>query len=134
MLITYIARRSLISGHVAGNAYTLSIGTTAVQKSRKARKSAQRALSGATETFYFGADDEWSVTFEPVRGAQRDALVEFLNSTESGDTFSADVRGLAPLPPVNVRRADDGYQESDFMPVGSFTTDWLQMSMTIIAT
>lgn len=133
MLITYTARRSLIAGHIAGNTYALAIGTTSVERSRKARKSSQRSLSGVTETFYFGADAEWSVTFEPVRGAQRDALAEFLDSTESGEPFSVDVLGLAPLPPISVRRTDEGYQESVFMPVGSFSTDWLQMSITIVA-
>jgi len=131
MLIEYTARRSLIDGHVAGNLYVIEIGTTDVLKSRQARKTAQRSLSGSTETFYFGADDEWSITFEPVRGARRLALLEFLDSTESGEWFTADLTGAESI--TQVRRTDAGYTEGSFMPVGAFELDWVQMVIAVRA-
>jgi hypothetical protein len=130
MIITYTAQRSLIAGHVADNDYALVIGTTAIPRSRVANRVQQKTLSGKIETLYFGADNNWRVNFEPVRGNTLAALREMLDSTESGELFRMTLLGDA-LDPVYVKRTDSGYELSDFLPVGGVLLDWVQVSIDV---
>lgn len=130
MIVTYIARRSLIAGHIVSDEYVLTIDTQAISRARKVERVTQRALGGATETLYFRADKTWRVVFAPVRGATRDALQEFLDSTESGDTFSMSLFGDV-LPDVAVIREDDGYAWQEVAAGYGWQTDWLQTEITV---
>lgn len=125
MNFVYTARRSLIGGHAAGVQYAVSFATTATVRSREVEKSVQRSMSGKMETLYFGAKRRWRLTFAPVRGADRAALQELLDSTESGESFTATLDGDA-LAAVTVKRTDSGYTLSEVMPVGGapLTNDW----------
>jgi hypothetical protein len=132
VIITYVARRSLIAGHVAGTEYVLTVDTTALVRTTKAEKVTQRALGGAAETLYFRTDREWSITFAPLRGLQLAALIEFLDSTERGETFRMTLLGDA-LPGFICRRTDDAYTLSEFMPLGDpAALDWFQTSCSVI--
>lgn len=132
MIITFVARRSLIQGHVAGNEYLLEIDTTALVRSNRTEKSVQRAIGGATETIYFRTDKEWAVTFAPVRGAALAAVVEFLDSTERGETFRMTLPGdLAPSGRLCLR-TDEGYTLAEYLPLGDPTAlDWFQTSCVV---
>jgi hypothetical protein len=132
MNFVYTARRSLITGHTAGVQYALSLSTTATTRSREVRKTDQRSLSGQKETLYFRGSRRWRVVFAPVRGNDLKAMIEFLDSTESGDVFTATLDGDA-LTPVNVTRADSGYTLNEFMAVGGapLTNDWFTADIDV---
>lgn len=128
----YTAKRSLIPGHTAGLVYALELEATSAPKSRQVVKNEVRARGGATETLYHRADVQWSVTFEPVNGVRLQQLVEFLDSTESGESFQMQLYNTASTF-VSVLRADDGYSLQEFMLVGSETRDWFQTSIAVRA-
>lgn len=134
MNFVYTAQRSLIAGHVAATQYAAAFGTTATSRVREARKTSQRALGGQTETLYFGADSRWRISFAPVKGTDLAALLELINSTESGEPFTATVNGDA-LPAVTVRRTDSGFTLGDAMPVGAdpLTTDYFTADIEVDA-
>jgi hypothetical protein len=131
MQIRYIALRSLIATHEADTEYLLSVETTALVRSVKVDKTTQRAMGGATETLYSRTDREWSVTFEPLRGAQLAALIEFLDSTERGETFRLMLPGDV-APGTVCLRADEGYTLAEYLPLGEpAALDWYQTSCTV---
>lgn len=125
MNFVYTARRSLIAGHAAGVQYAVAFGTTATLRSREVQKSVQRSLSGKVETLYFSAKRKWRISFAPVRGNDLKALQELIDSTESGEPFSATLDGDA-LAAVFVKRSDNGYALTEFQAVGGapLTNDW----------
>jgi hypothetical protein len=129
--ITYTARRSLTATHIAGNDYVISIDTTALIASTRVEKVSQRAIGGATETLYSRTDREWSITFVPLRGAQLAQLIEFLDSTERGETFRMMLPGDASPGTICIR-TDDGYTLSEYMPLGDAAAlDWYQTSCSV---
>lgn len=131
MNIVYTARRSLIGGHVAGTQYAAAFACTSIVKRREVVKSVQRSLSGATETLYHRGDNAWQVQFSPVNGASLLALLEFLDSTESGDSFTATLNGDAN-PTVGVRRTDNGYTLTMASELGSPTTDYFTATIDVV--
>jgi hypothetical protein len=132
MIITYVARRSLIGGHVAGTEYQLTADTTSLVRTVKPEKITQRAIGGAAETLYFRTDREWSMTFAPLRGAQLAALLEFLDSTERGETFRLTLPGEA-VPGTICRRTDDAYTLAEYLPLGDpASRDWFTTSCSVI--
>lgn len=134
MNFVYTAQRSLIAGHSAGTQYAVAFGTTAVGRSRDVSRTEQRALNGNTETLYFGADRRWRITFAPVKGAELAALLEFLDSVESGVAFTATVNGDA-LPAVTVKRVDSGYSMTEVISAGNapLTTDAFALDIEVKA-
>jgi hypothetical protein len=131
MNITYVARRSLIAGHVAGTEYTLAIDSTTRDRSRRTEKVQQKSLSGRIETLWYYGERHWSVAFVPVRGNDVLALQEFLDSTESGESFTMTLLGETQ-PPVGVKRVDEGYQWARFMEVGALASDWMQTTIEVV--
>lgn len=128
----YTAKRSLQPGNIVNAQYQLEIHTTTSSRRRQVEKSEVRARGGATETLYHRADREWSIAFEPVSGARLDALIEFLDSTESGETFQMQIYSTQSSF-VSVMRSDDGYELEEFMPVGSERRDLYQTRITVRA-
>lgn len=131
MNIVYTARRSLIAGHVVGTQYAMSVGVQSVVKRRDVVKSVQRSLSGITETLYHRAESVWQVQFAPLNGSSLLALLEVLDSTESGEFFSMTLNGDAN-PAVFVRRLDNGYTLTTSVEVGSPTTDYFSAAIEVV--
>lgn len=134
MNFVYTAQRSLIAGHSAGTQYAVSFGTTATVRRRDIQKTTQRALGGALETLYFGADRRWQISFAPVKGTELAALLEFLDSVESGASFTATVNGDA-LAAVTVKRTDNGYTMTEVISAGNapLTTDSFAIDIEVTA-
>lgn len=128
----YTAKRSLLQGHIADVQYEIEIGAVTAPKRRSVDKTTVRARGGATETLYYHADREWSITFEPVRGSKLDELIEFLDSTESGESFQMWIYGTESSP-TTVLRSDDGYDLQEFMMLGAERSDWFQASIAVRA-
>lgn len=128
----YTAKRSLRPGSIVNLTYQLDIHTVASPKRRQVDKSEVRAKGGATETLYHHADSEWSITFEPVSGQRLDALIEFLDSTESGESFQMQIYS-SQSSFTAVMRSDDGYELEEFMPIGQERRDLFQTRMTVRA-
>jgi hypothetical protein len=127
-LFIYTARRSLIAGHVVDETYHLEIALMEeTTLSRAVEKTIVRSKGGAMETLHDRADENWSIVFEPVRGTTRLRLKEFLDSTESGQTFQAYLYGTESEP-LTLKRTDSGYQWAPFRRVGSPEGDWYQAS------
>jgi hypothetical protein len=128
----YTCKRSALPHHIIDQEYEIEIGVTDEQMSRSVDKSEQRAKGGATETLYHRADREWSITFEPVSGDRMDELLEFLDSTESGQPFDMRLYGTEPGF-TTVKRSDNGYSRQSFMRQGSERADLFQFTISVRA-
>lgn len=128
----YTAKRSLLADHIVNLQYMIEIGVTSEQRSRRVEKTDVRAKGGATETLYHRADREWLITFEPVNGDRLNALIEFLDSTESGESFEMRLYGTEATF-TTVKRIDEGYELQEFMRVGGERTDLFQVSISVRA-
>jgi hypothetical protein len=128
----YTAKRSVLPDHIIDRQYMIEIGVTSEQRSRRVDKTEVRARGGATETLYHKADRESSLTFEPVNGDRLNQLIEFLDSTESGEPFEMRLYG-SESSFTTVKRSDDGYELQEFMRVGSERADWFQVSISVRA-
>lgn len=126
--ITYTAKRSLISGHTLDTEYTLDIEILDPQRKTLVKKFPHQAAGGPVELINHRVEFEWLLDFEPVRGAQRDALLEFLRSTAAAETFSVDIYDSGS--PLTLYRVDSGFRQANFMPVGSRVLDWKKISIT----
>jgi len=127
-LFIYTARRSLIPGHAVDEIHELEILLSEeTAGSRKVEKTAVRSKGGAMETLYDRADQVWSIVFEPVNGEKLLRLKEFLDSTESGQSFTAYLYGTESTP-LTLKRTDDGYEWKAFQRIGTADGDWLQAS------
>lgn len=132
MNFTYYARRSLIAGHVDGVQYAASFATLTNSRQREVSKNAVRSLSGKIETLYFYGERRYRITFAPVHAADLAALREMLDSTESGEPFTATVNGDA-LAAVTVKRTDGGYTLSEYIAQGSapLSTDYFTADIEV---
>jgi hypothetical protein len=128
----YTAKRSVLADHIIDQQYMIEIGITDEQLSRSIEKSEQRAKGGATETLYHRADREWSITFEPVSGDRLNQLTEFLDSTESGESFGMRLYGTESTF-TSVKRSDSGYSRQSFMRQGSERADMFQFTINVRA-
>lgn len=128
----YTAKRSLLLDHIVNLQYMIEIGVTSEQRSRRVEKTDVRAKGGVTETLYHRADKEWSITFEPVNGDRLNQLIEFLDSTESGESFEMRLYGTEATFTA-VKRSDEGYSLQEFMRVGGERTDLFQVSIGVRA-
>jgi hypothetical protein len=128
----YTCKRSNLADHIVNQSYLIEVGLTDMQPSRSVDKNDVRAAGGATETLYNRADEEWSLTFEPVNGDRLKLMKEFLDSTESGESFQMRLYGTEASF-TTVKRSDDGYQWQRFMQVGSERGDWWQFSISVRA-
>jgi hypothetical protein len=130
----YTCKRSALPDHIIDQQYMIEIGTTAGAgpASRVVDKTEVRARGGATETLYHKADREWTLTFEPVNGDKLNQLIEFLDSTESGEPFDMRLYGTEASF-IAVKRSDEGYDPQLFMPVGSERGDWWQITISVRA-
>lgn len=130
----YTAKRSTLPDHIVDQQYMIEIGVVSGAKPRRSvDKTEVRAKGGATETLYHKADREWTITFEPVNGDRLNQLLEFLDSTESGEAFEMRIYGTEATF-TSVKRIDEAYELQEFMMVGSERSDWFQTSISVRAT
>lgn len=132
---TYIARRELVSYHVAESEYTLDFEVSTLGRpSGGDLKTKTESLDGTVETLYFGRRRIWSLTTAPVQlsSALYALLVEFLESTADGQEFELDPHGASgnPAQPMTVIREDDGFSEAAFSPIDG-VNDYVQLSFSV---
>lgn len=127
----YTATDDLTGGHDVGDIVVLDVGVTDSARSRKVEKSVQRSMGGAMEVLKHRSEVMWSVTLEPVWGAQLDLVREFLASTEGGEQFTMDLYGDSSAPKL-VKRIDEGYDEQSFMRRGAESLDAFTISFQVI--
>lgn len=94
---TYTAKRSVISGHSAGTAYTLNLRVTeqGLQIGRKVGADVQRTLSDKTETLYYYGKTSWNVAVLVTSSTELAALQEFLHSVEAQESFTFSPYGVS---------------------------------------
>lgn len=134
--VSYIARRSVVEEHVQDDTYDLAFEVTdQTVRSSQTLKNSERSLNGKVETQFFGQVETWSVQTAPLSLADAALMREFLDSTADGQEFSfdpysmeSDTSGWA----MTAIRADDGYTENRFMPIGSGgANDYFQYTFQI---
>lgn len=129
--LSYIATRSLAPGHIELEEYSLEIGLTDATRSRDVRKTVHRAANGNTETVYEGAETTWALEFEPTAGADLLQLIEFLDSTASGETFTVWIYGTEAAP-ISARRSDSGYSPQAFIRTAIKDREPYVMRITVV--
>jgi hypothetical protein len=128
----YTARRSLTPSHVLNERQSIELELSdAVSFTESDVKSAERSPGGGLEVGFERTDVLWSLSFAPVRGAQVDALREFLDSTESGEAFSMWLRS-GESSPIVLKRTEDSHALQPFMRVGARRGDWWTASFEAI--
>lgn len=102
--VSYTARRSLTTGHIAGSTYSIRLRCRDIEPGKEVRKSEQQALSGRTETLLWHNKSTRQITTAAVRGGERDVTREFLESVLGGETFQFDEFGAEGQPenPISV--------------------------------
>ena len=105
-VITYTAKRSLISGHSAGTIYDLEIPANVWTPTDERRTEEVVSLSGKTQTRLHRVDEIYQFGSVPVDSASLQAqMTEFLRSVAGGELFIIDVYGTiaSPVNPLTVR-------------------------------
>lgn len=89
-IVTYAAKRSLMSGVTLGQSVTLTLLVRygGLVPNRTPQGTTRRALSGRSETYYERAEVEWSIATAPLSGDDILKMRMFLNSTEDGQQFT----------------------------------------------
>lgn len=128
--VLYTATRSL-APHSVGGLTALDVEIMDATRSRDVRKSTHRASNGNTETVYEGADTRWSIEFAPVAGADLLRMIEFLDSTASGETFKVWLYGTEAAP-ISCRRIDNGYSMQAFIRTAIKDGDPYVMRISVI--
>lgn len=134
MKVNFVAKRSLVNGHVATNSYDLGILCQAIEISREAKIEAPESLSGRRETLRFCAIERYQVTTFPLAGFDFLLLKEFLDSVEGGDTFTVDPYGAIGLPVASYSGALEapGYTASRVVEIGTGgQDDYFSVQFTI---
>lgn len=132
--VTYTARRSLVSGHVAETDYNLELELTdRLVPSVEDLKKKQESLSGKVETQFYGQVKTREVELAPVSLENTAQIIEFLDSTADGQEFIFDPYGTEAEPSdyaTAVIREDTGYSERRFM-TRSGLNDAVQYTFTV---
>jgi hypothetical protein len=110
MIVTYIATRSLIPGHTLGTPYSLEVCLVSADPTIEGRRVDQVALSGRRESLFWHKRDGFAITighFSEV-SSENDAVLEFLDSTMGGESFTFDMWGVTgdPDDPRTVRTTE----------------------------
>jgi len=112
--VTYIARRSLVSGHTEGGAYSINLEVSQKDRTRKVVAFDAVAIGGATWTTYHRGENRWRIETAPLQGADADNVREFLDSVEDGQLFTFDptyTAGASPSDRRTVRLESNSYTE-----------------------
>ncbi len=114
--IQYTALRSIDagSGRQSGTSYSFDLELQTEDQSRKVFKSVATALDGNTETLTQRREDRFNLTATLIGDAPLAQMIEFLNSTESGEIFKFDQLGsvASPINPLSAKIDGSGYSIS----------------------
>lgn len=122
--VTYIAKRSIISGHVLDGEYSLDLKCTDLLPRRRVNRVKRVPLAGVgAEVIRNFAFDEYLVVLAPLGGPSLKAVREFLDSVEDA-SFTFDPYGRVATPgtdpaPFEARIEDDGFGYEPFMRLGT---------------
>lgn len=130
-MIEYTAKRSLAAGHASGSRYTLDIEFQSADQQVIDVKDMERSLGGARETVLDRQDTFWTIRTEPVNGYRLECLREFLDSTESGETFRVWLYS-GDAAPLLLKRIETGHTESAFMRCGARDKDFFYGQFTAL--
>jgi hypothetical protein len=118
MVVTFSAQRSLLSGISANDSVTLGLLARypgGVNRSRAVEANRRASQAGYRETWYVRGEVKWQITTIPLASSDQDAMRQFLDSVEDGQTFTFapyDASGDSPIDYRNVVIDGDGYDES----------------------
>ena len=113
--VTYTAKRSLVSGHVANDDYSILFRLKEHDPETKGRKEVSEALSGRTETIFINRTKEHALTTQFFTVSEAALFMEFLDSVLDGRPFTFDRYAVAldgngdsvPVAPVVCELLDD---------------------------
>jgi hypothetical protein len=133
-MVTYIATRSIMTGHVLDGPYELEFCLVAADPVKTVNRVDQVALSGRRESLFWNHRDGYTLTighFTEV-STENDAVVEFLDSVIGGEPFEIDLWGTVG-DPDNPQTAvmTSAYAASRFMHKPGAKTDLLTYSFPI---
>ncbi|MAI34086.1 MAG: hypothetical protein CMM07_20760 [Rhodopirellula sp.] len=99
--ITFIARRSLIAGHIEGEQVVFELPLSRASANRSPRRFFEEAksLSGRRMTRLMHREDRRSLQTPPFRDESlRAQIVEFLDSVAAGEVWTLDLYGTPSSP------------------------------------
>lgn len=129
--VVYLAKRTFAPGHAVDVRYAISVGITQATPSTEDVKQTARSPGGATETSYERSDVTWSFETEPVSGYDLLLVREFMDSTESGETFAIYLRD-SDAEPLYVKRFEDQHSETASLACGAEDRDSFRASFTAL--
>jgi len=99
----------------SGQSYSIDVRFTNDDRQRKVTKTEAAALSGNTETIVHRRENFFSIVSQVLdtTGTNYDQFIEFLDSCESGESFTFDRTGsvATPVDQLTARLTGDGYTE-----------------------
>lgn len=133
-IIQYTARRSLIGDHVAGDKYEIAVDITidSLQTTVQEVKYIERSPGGGMEQGLERIDRSFPFTLTLASGTSLLALREFLDSTESGETFklwTCDDGDSPRESPYPMKRLDEGHTEIPFIRRGRLMDDVFSINL-----
>jgi len=133
-IIEYTARRSLYADHIAGTRYEIEvdIAIDSTQREIDEVKFIERSPGGGMEQGLERIDEYVPIQIILVGGTKLMQLREFMDSTESGETFRVYVCEDADSPrqhPIIIKRIDDGHTEMAFIRKGTRQDDSFSVSI-----
>lgn len=129
----YVAKRSLISGHLVDNQYLLDIDLQEEESADEDVKTSEQAIGGGQETVYHRTDVVHTLRFAPVSGAALLALREFLDSTVTGESFKVYLYG-DETEGLKLRRLEEQHAEDVFIRRGGEDRDAFEATINAIET
>ena len=127
--VTYIAKACLVTGHVAGEQYSIVFNLAEYEPGVSIKREQARSLSGRTETVVHHRARDFAVTTEPfLTQAKTDAFTEFMASVLDGSTFTFDRNATAldgngdpiPVRPRECQLIDDDFKQKEWRKRGTF--------------
>lgn len=114
--VTYVAKRSLITGHVVGTTYRVPLICQDIVQGSIKRETMNESMSGLQETFLYYQKKTYDVTLAPLQLGALDLMLEFLDSVAGRETFTFDPYGAVDftVAPITAYLTSDPYTVSPF--------------------
>jgi len=97
--ITFIATRSLLSGHITGDQIAFELPLRAADRSPQRMTREAQSLSGRRMTRLMHRENNRSFQTPPFKDDSLKAqIIEFLDSVAAGETWTLDVYGTEAIP------------------------------------
>jgi len=118
--VVYLAKRSLITGHVAGSTYRFDLSCQDLVPGREKSETMNQAMSGLQETFLYFTKQTYDVSLAPLQGASLDLVLEFLDSVSGRETFTFDPYGKVdfPVKPITAVLTSNPYTLTPTVRIG----------------